>query len=125
MNRSQDIPASRRRQRAFARGLRRRLPAEARQWLDLNIAQIWSESGDVGMATRDLRATLEQSAKVHGFDPATVILMIRLAVLIFEVLKGLGYFKASAEQLAAILETESWTADYGDTDQTPEAMSDA
>lgn len=113
-----NIPLSRRRQRAQARGLRRRLPENARSWMDREITQIWNESGDVEMATRDLRATLDQSAKVHGFDPATVILMLRLGVLIFETLKALGYFRATMEQLMAILETE---VQDDETDESLEA----
>jgi hypothetical protein len=115
----QATPRQRRRDRAQARGLRRKLPDNARSWIDREITQIWSETGDVEMATRDLKATLEQSAKVHGFDPATVILMLRLGVLIFEFLKALGYFKATQEQLMAILETEIEDDAETDSETTP------
>jgi hypothetical protein len=109
----------RQRERAQARGLRRKLPDNARGWLDREITQIWSESGNVEMATRDLKATLEQSAPVHGFDPATVILMLQLGKLIFETLKALGYFKATQEQLMAILETEIADDAEMDSETTP------
>lgn len=108
-------PQRNRRQRVLARGRWKQLSAKAQSWLLPTLIAIWNDSGDVGKATKELTTILEQSASEQGFDPATVILMIKLGVLIFEVLKALGYFKVTTETLAAIFDTdvETLTANTG------------
>jgi hypothetical protein len=66
-------------------------------WLDKTIAAIWSETGDVGEAERQTRATLQQRANEVGFDPATILMLIQLAILIYKALKQLNVLNPTKE----------------------------
>jgi len=95
---------ARRRLRAKARWASRELDDKTREVADGIFARIWNTTKDVAEAKAQLEAELEKDE--YGFDPATVIMLIRLGVLIFEILKSLGYLAVTAEQLSAMLEIE-------------------
>jgi hypothetical protein len=94
------------RDRMQARKLRRRLTPEGRRWLDRATAEIWCESGDVGEAESITAKTLEMQGRQLGFDPATIVLLIQIAVLIYKTLKALNVLKPSPETVSAIFESE-------------------
>lgn len=95
----------RRRQRAKARWLSRELPTDVRERVSGLFTRIWNETGDVAAAKAKLEAELAENE--YGFDPATVLLLLRLGLLIFEMLKALGYLSVSEEQLSAVLEIDT------------------
>jgi hypothetical protein len=41
-----------------------------------------------------------------GFDPATILLLVQIAVLIYKTLKALNVLKPTPETVAAIFESE-------------------
>ena len=70
-----------------ARRERSKLTPEAQLFVDRLTAEIWSESGDVGEAERLTRRTLEMQGPQVGFDPATIIMIVQLCILIYKTLK--------------------------------------
>ena len=94
------------RDRMQARRLRRTLTPEGRRWLDRATAEIWSEAGDVGEAESITTKTLEMQGRQLGFDPATIVLLIQIAVLIYKTLKALNVLSPTPETVSAIFESE-------------------
>ncbi|WP_292295067.1 hypothetical protein [Marivita sp.] len=94
----------RRQERREARRLRRNLSSEQRRYIDETAAGIWRETGDLGEASRVTKRTLENSSTEMGFDPATIMLLIQLAILIYKALKYFQVFSPTPELIEAIYE---------------------
>jgi hypothetical protein len=101
-----DNVLTRLRDRIEARRIRRRLTPEARHFADRLTAEIWSESRDIGEATEITRKTLEMQGRQLGFDPATILLLVQLAILIYKALKYFNVLSPTPEFVAAMFETE-------------------
>lgn len=101
-----DNVLTRARDRRLARRLRRRLTPEARRWVDRTAAEIWTEAGDVAEAERLTARTLEMQGRQLGFDPATIMMLVQLAILIYKALKYFNVMAPTPELVAAMFESE-------------------
>jgi len=90
--------------RRNARRLRRQLNADQQAYVDRITSHIWSETGDVGEAERITRHRLEQDVTSMGFDHATILLLVQLAVAIYQALKHLDVLSPSPELVSALFE---------------------
>ena len=87
-----------------ARRLRRQLTPEARLFADRMTAEIWSENPDIGDAELITTKTMEMQGRQLGFDPATIMLIIQLAILVYKALKHFGVLHPTPELIAAMFE---------------------
>lgn len=92
--------------RRDARVKRRQLSADAQEYADRIAANIWSEYGDIGQAQSITETVVRRDAGVKGFDPQTVILIIQLALLVYQTLKRLNVMSPSTEMVTALFEGE-------------------
>ena len=92
--------------RRFARLKRRQLSAEVQDYADRIAASIWSEYGDIGQAQAITETVVRRDAESKHFDPQTVILIIQLALLIYQTLKRLNVMSPSTEMVTALFEGE-------------------
>lgn len=90
--------------RRFARLKRRQLSADAQEYADRIAASIWAEYGDIGQAHAITEKIVRRDAESKGFDPQTVILIIQLALLIYQTLKRLNVMSPSTEIVTALFE---------------------
>lgn len=104
-----DARKNRREARRRRRDLLRsgRVSTEQMAWLESTAADIFAETGDIGEAERITKTTLEARASELGFDPATILMLIQLAILIYKALKYLNVLNPTPELVRAILETDS------------------
>ena len=89
-----------------ARRLRRKLTPEARLFVDRMAAEIWSESRDIGEAELVTNKTMEMQGRQLGFDPATILMIVQLCILIYKALKHFGVLNPTPEFVAAMFEGE-------------------
>jgi hypothetical protein len=89
-----------------ARRLRRRLTPEARVYVDRIAAEIWTESRDVGEAEQVTAKTLEMQGRQLGFDPATILMIVQLCILIYKALKYFNVLSPTPEFVGAMFESE-------------------
>lgn len=98
-----------RRDRVEARRLRRRLvDHHGQETFDAAVdivVDCWRETGDIGMAEKLLRRTLDARKKELG-SIATVVAFIELAFLIFKFLKWMGWLSPSPDQLQSLYAEE-------------------
>jgi hypothetical protein len=94
------------RDRMQARRLRRKLTPEARLHVDRMAAAIWSDYADIGSAEIETRRTMEMQGSRLGFDPATILMIIQLCILIYKALKHFGVLQPTPEFIAAMFESE-------------------
>ena len=87
-----------------ARRLRRQLTPETRLFADRMTAEIWTECNDIGEAELVTTKTMEMQGRQLGFDPATIMLIIQLAILIYKALKHFGVLNPTPELIAAMFE---------------------
>lgn len=92
--------------RRFARLKRRQLSAEVQDYTDRIASSIWAEYGDIGQAHAITEKIVRRDAESKGFDPQTVILIIQLALLIYQTLKRLNVMSPSTEIVTALFEGE-------------------
>jgi hypothetical protein len=95
---------TRARDRRQARRMRRKLTPEARVYIDRATAEIWSEAGDVAEAERLTMRTLEMQGRQLGFDPATILMLVQLAILIYKALKYFNVLAPTPELVSAMFE---------------------
>jgi hypothetical protein len=93
-----------RRTRREARTLRQRLKADTRAYMDRICADIWSETGDIGQAEAITRAKIAADSQEMGFDPATILLLMQLALAIYKALKQLNVLSPSPAIVTAFFE---------------------
>ena len=67
-------------------------------------AEIWSETGDIGEAERITKLKIEHDSGEMGFDPATILLLVQLAVAIYQALKHLNVLAPTPELVGALFE---------------------
>lgn len=94
------------RDRMTARRMRRKLTPEARLYVDRIAAEIWTESRDIGEAEQITAKTLEMQGKNLGFDPATILMIVQLCILIYKALKHFNVLSPTPELVAAMFESE-------------------
>lgn len=92
--------------RIEARRARKNLTQEQRRYVDRIAADIWSDSGDIGEATRITEIKVGHDARSMGFDPATILMIVQLALMIYKALKALNVLSPTPELVSAIFETE-------------------
>jgi len=92
------------RDRMQARRLRRKLTPEGRLFVDRLTAEVWSENPDIGEAEIVTTKTLEMQGRQLGFDPATILMIVQLCILIYKALKHFGVLNPSPELVAALFE---------------------
>jgi hypothetical protein len=93
-----------RRNRREARSLRQQLKAESRSYIDRLCADIWSETGDIGQAESITKTKVEADSQVYGFDPATILLLLQLALAIYKALKFMNVLAPTPEVVTAFFE---------------------
>ena len=91
--------------RRRARRLRRQLEESHQAYIDRVTAEIWTENADIGDAERITRAKVEHDAESMGFDPATILLLVQLAVAIYQALKHLNVLAPTPELVGALFES--------------------
>jgi hypothetical protein len=84
--------------------MRRKLTPEARVYIDRVTAEIWSEAGDVAEAERLTMRTLEMQGRQLGFDPATILMLVQLAILVYKALKYFNVLAPTPELVSALFE---------------------
>jgi hypothetical protein len=84
--------------------MRRKLTPEARVYIDRVTAEIWSEAGDVAEAERLTMRTLEMQGRQLGFDPATILMLVQLAILVYKALKYFNVLSPTPELVSALFE---------------------
>jgi len=94
------------RDRMQARRLRRQLTPEARLHVDRMAAEIWSECRDIGEAEQVTTKTMEMQGHRLGFDPATILMIVQLCILVYKALKHFNVLNPTAEFVAAMFEGE-------------------
>lgn len=92
--------------RMRARRLRRQLTPEARLYVDRMAADIWAESQDIGEAEQTTIKTMEMQGSRLGFDPATILLIVQLCILIYKALRHFNVLQPTPEFVAAMFEGE-------------------
>ena len=92
--------------RQEARKARRNLSADQRAYADRLTADIWSDSGDIGEAMRVTEIKVNSDAQSMDFDPATILMIVQLALMIYKALKALNVMSPSLDDMEAIFETE-------------------
>lgn len=90
--------------RREARSLRQQLKADTRAYMDRICADIWSETGDIGQAESITRAKIAADSQEMGFDPATILLLMQLALAIYKALKQLNVLSPTPEVVTAFFE---------------------
>jgi hypothetical protein len=76
---------------------RRKLKAEQRQYLDRIVAEIFSEAKDETEFKQFFEAKVASDSSRMGFDPTTIMLLIQLAILIYQLLKHFEVIKPTPE----------------------------
>lgn len=99
-------PLQKIRDRIEARRARKQLATEHQFYIDRLTSAIWSDRGDIGLAMADTEIKINRDAAVKGFDPQTVIMLIQLALLIYQTLKRLNVMSPSTEMVTALFEGE-------------------
>jgi len=85
---------------------RRGLKRDGRQWLDRHVAEIYSESKDVPEFRQFVTAKANADSVEMGFDPATIMLLIQLAVLIYQLLKHFEVISPSLTLVTALVDED-------------------
>lgn len=85
---------------------RRGLKRTARQWLDRYVVEIYPEAKDVPEFTQFITAKANADSDAMGFDPATIMLLIQLAVLIYQLLKHFEVISPSLTLVTALVDEE-------------------
>lgn len=91
--------------RQEARKARRNLSADQRAYADRITAGIWSDSGDIGEAMRVTEIKVGNDAQSMGFDPATILMIVQLALLIYKALKALNVMSPTLDDMTVIFES--------------------
>jgi len=94
------------RDRMQARKMRRKLTPETRVYVDRIAAEIWSECRDIGDAEQITAKTMEMQGASLGFDPATILMIVQLCILIYKALKHFNVLSPTPELVAALFEGE-------------------
>lgn len=76
---------------------RRKLRAEHRKYLDRSVADIFGEAKDEEEFKQFFEAKVIADSEEMGFDPATIMLLLQLAWLIYQLLKHFEVISPTAE----------------------------
>lgn len=81
---------------------RRKLKSEQRQYLDRNVAEIFGEARDETEFKQFFEAKVSADSAIMGFDPTTIMLLIQLAMLIYQLLKHFEVIQPTPELVGVI-----------------------
>jgi hypothetical protein len=80
------------------------LTHEQRVYVQRLAVEIWSDTGDVQQAEESTTRTLQRQGRQLGLDPATILAIIQILLLMYRLFKEMGLMNPSAEVVTAIFE---------------------
>jgi hypothetical protein len=89
--------------RRRARVARWQLRPGTRMVLDETVATVW-RGQSIEEAEQETKAHLQNKL---GIDPATILMIIQVCILIYKLLKEMGVFSASEPMLLALLDEDT------------------